>query len=102
MKNDYTLQELNLSHNDITCRGAKKLAEAIKINKVLHTLDVSFNNISDNGAIAIGNCLKDNCTLKELDLSHNLITREGTKAVYHVFQFSTRLNITRQLASLNT
>jgi len=99
LKNNYTLQELNLSHNDITCRGAKKLAEAIQVNKVLQTLDVSFNNISDNGAFVIGNCLKDNFTLKELDLSHNMITCEGTKAVYNAFQFSTKLNITRQFAS---
>ena len=65
----------------------------------MQTLDVSFNNISDNGAFVIGNCLKDNFTLKELDLSHNMITCEGTKAVYNAFQFSTKLNITRQFAS---
>ena len=64
-----TLQELIMSCNTISNKGAKKIAELIKINTTLKTLDISYCNIPDEGAIAISDAYKYSETLQELKLS---------------------------------
>ena len=81
LKEDDTLQELNLSWNRITSEGAKMIGEAIKENKILQKLDISHNSISDDGVAAISDGLKCNISLQELNLSYNMITSEGAKMI---------------------
>ena len=81
LKEDDTLQELNLSHNKITSEGAKMIGEAIKENKILQKLDIRGNSISDDGVAAISDGLKCNISLQELDMSFNNITSEGAKMI---------------------
>ena len=79
LKEDNTLQELDLSYSRITSKGARLIVEAIKVNKTLKKLDIKVNSISDNGATAISDGLKSNNSLQELNMSSNHITSEGAK-----------------------
>ena len=86
LKEDDTLQELNLSNpcnnnNKITSEGAKMIGEAIKVNKILKKLDIYANSISDDGAAAISDGLKYNISLQELNMSYNGITSEGANMI---------------------
>ena len=81
LKEDDTLQELNMSCNKITSEEAKMIGEAIKVNKTLKKLDIHGNSISDDGAAAISDGLKCNISLQELDMSVNKITSEGANMI---------------------
>ena len=91
LKEDDTLQELNLSHNKITSEGAKMIGEAIKENKILQKLDIRGNSISDDGAAAISDGLKCNISLQKLDMSSNKITNEGAKMIGKAIKVNTTL-----------
>ena len=41
LKINVSLQELNLAENKITTEGAKKIAEAIQVTKILQKLNLS-------------------------------------------------------------
>ena len=47
LKEDDTLQKLNMSYNKITNEGAKMIGEAIKVNTTLHTLNLYQYDIND-------------------------------------------------------
>ena len=100
LKEDDTLQELNLSWNKITSEGAKMIGEAIKENKILQKLDIHGNSISDDGAAAISDGLKCNISLQELNMSFNKITSEGAKLIAEAIQVNTTLH-TLDIRQLN-
>ena len=79
-----TLQELNLSHNKISIKGAAKIAEVIAVNAILIKLDISSCNICGDKIGVIGDCLKINATLQELNMSHNCISDQGIKKIAEV------------------
>ena len=76
-----TLQELNISKNNITDEGAQRLAEAIQINKTLQELNISKNNITDEGAKRLAEAIQVNTTLQELNISKNWISKEGVMKI---------------------
>ena len=92
LKEDDTLQELNLSYNKITSEGAKMIGKTIKENKRLQKLEISGNSISDDGAAAISDGLKCNISLQELDMSWNEITSEGAKLIAEAIKANTTLH----------
>ena len=92
LKEDDTLQELNLSYNKITSEGAKMIGEAIKENKILQKLDICGNSISDDGAAAISDGLKCNISLQELNMSSNNIASEGAKLIAEAIKVNTTLH----------
>lgn len=53
----------------------------LKNNKSIETLNLSGNRINDKGVIFITSALKNNKTLKYLDLSDNLITNKGVNSI---------------------
>ena len=84
LKEDNMVQKIDLNsciNKKFNNEGAIKIAEAIKVNKILQKLDISYNNISDNGAAAISDALKSNNSLQILDMSCNKITSEGAKLI---------------------
>ena len=97
LKEDDTLQELNMSYNKITNEGAKMIGEAIKVNKTLQKLDINHNSISDDGAAAISDILKCNSSLQELNVSWNKITNEGAKMIGEAI----KVNKTLQKLNIN-
>ena len=81
LKENRTLQLLNIGRNSIGKGGATTLAEMLKENRTLQQLNVSSNSIGDGGAIAIAEMLKENRTLQQLEVSGNSIGNEGATAL---------------------
>ena len=96
LKEDNTLQELDLAWNNITNEGAKKIAKAIQVTKTLRKLNLNDNQISDDGAAAISDSLKVNKSLQELKIQGRasrcvVITNKGAKYVSEAIQVNTAL-----------
>ena len=81
LKTNNTLCELNLSENDITDEGAKRLAEAIQINTVLQELDISKNWLSKEGILRMLEACTTNRTLHKLVCRHNNVLKSGIEAI---------------------
>ena len=92
LKEDDTLQALNLSRRKISSKEAKLIAEAIKMNKTLTFLDISENSISDEGAAAICDGLRSNNSLQKLDMSFNNITSKGAKWIAKAIKVNVTLH----------
>ena len=92
LKEDDTLQKLNLSWNNIISEEARMIGEAIKVNTTLQKLDIHSNSISDDGAAAISDGLKCNISLQELKMSRNKITSEGAKFIAEAIKVNTTLH----------
>ena len=77
-------QTINLSSEKINDDAAHVLAFGFD-NTTVEELNISENEITDEGAMAIINCLKHNRTLKKLDVSQNRIdTNEMSKILKNV------------------
>ncbi|WAR18715.1 LR74A-like protein, partial [Mya arenaria] len=98
-----TLVWLDLSHNNISLGGAKKLGRALGDMRTLQYLDVSWNHIRLEGAVGLLKGIKhvnlamnglgfegslqleptllENSCLRYLDVSHNRINWEGVSFV---------------------
>ena len=77
----FKLGSLNLSRNEIGCKGAQQLGNALKHqNCTLTKLQLSYNRIDEKGAKTICDALKENsCKLTTLDLKGNNIGDKGAK-----------------------
>lgn len=67
------LTTLDLSLNQIGCKGATELASVLAENKTLRHLNLSDNNLGNRGAEALASGLQLNSTLHSLNLSSNAI-----------------------------
>ena len=81
-----------MGSNKITSEGAKKIAEAIKVNTTLKILTIHGSTISDDGIAAISDSLKSNNSLQELDMGSNKITSEGAKKIAEAIKVNTTLH----------
>lgn len=75
----FKLRSLNLSRNEIGCKGAQQLGDALKHQHcTLTKLQLSYNKIEGKGAETICDALKENsCKLTTLDLKGNNIGEKG-------------------------
>lgn len=71
LKQNSSLQHIDLCGNNVGNEGAKVFAEALKVNSTLIGLDLHNNKIGEEGAYALRDALKVNTTLKTLDLGAN-------------------------------
>ena len=78
---DVRISKLVMFHNDITDRGVTALVEMLKENRTLQQLDISGNSIGGGGATALAGMLKENRTLQQLDVSGNSIGGGGATAL---------------------
>ena len=76
-----SVQQLDLSWNDIGARVAASLTEATITNQVLHSLDLRGCHISDVGAERIGAALPHISRLRWLDVSSCAIGPVGCQVV---------------------
>ena len=91
-----TLQELDLSYNDISDDFAPVFHKMLCTNKILRLLSLKGNShISDQTAIAVADALKQNSSLTSLDLSETSVTINGLSA------FSEAISVNRTVASFN-
>ena len=72
---------IELSRKTLDDDAAHVLAFGLCNNTTTEELNVSYNHITAKGAIAIVDCLKHNKTLKKLDLSWNRIENDGIKKI---------------------
>ena len=81
LETNRTLHELNLSKNNITNKGIKKLAEAIQINNTLQELNISENWIDKKGVMMILEACTNNRALYKLVCRHNNLTKSGLATI---------------------
>ena len=68
-----SLQQLNLSWNQLRMRGAESISRAIKTNRSLTHLDLSYNVFATTGGEILGDSLQTNKTLRLLRIANNNI-----------------------------
>ncbi|CAG8732576.1 11940_t:CDS:2, partial [Gigaspora rosea] len=78
-----SLNDLNLSYNDIDLEEIKVLVEALKTNTTLKSLDLSHIFINLDTGKALAKSLEKNKTLENLSLVHCNISYEVIKALMH-------------------
>lgn len=66
-----TLGFLNLNNNNITCVGAKGIADMLKYNQSVTVLFLNWNKIAFKGAVLLADALSSNMGVQILDLSYN-------------------------------
>eukprot|EP00312_Isochrysidales_sp_CCMP1244_P014706 CAMPEP_0202741946 /NCGR_PEP_ID=MMETSP1388-20130828/4654_1 /ASSEMBLY_ACC=CAM_ASM_000864 /TAXON_ID=37098 /ORGANISM="Isochrysis sp, Strain CCMP1244" /LENGTH=1959 /DNA_ID=CAMNT_0049408819 /DNA_START=358 /DNA_END=6236 /DNA_ORIENTATION=+ len=71
--------KLNLSNNNIGCKGCGSIANGLKVNTALTTLSLGHNDIGSDGAVAIAEALEASALIK-LDLRGNSIGDTGAAA----------------------
>ena len=86
-----SLQELDLSEYGMDDKGAKYLAEALKINTSLQELDFRINQIGEKGAKYLAEELKVNTSLQKLSLGDNEIGDEGAKYLAEALEVNSSL-----------
>ena len=83
-----TLEEINISKNEISCEGAKILAEKLESNKTLKVLRISENSLRDEGVMAI---LTSSDCLEKLDVSNTDLTETGGQMISKAIQFNKKM-----------
>ncbi|XP_073421020.1 dynein regulatory complex subunit 5 [Dendrobates tinctorius] len=78
--NHPSLVHLNLSHNQISDRGARAIGKLLNQSQ-LQTLNLCNNDIRPHGAQAVAHALTKNSSLQILDLRLNHIGDEGGQAL---------------------
>uniref|UniRef100_A0AAA9T3X4 Leucine rich repeat containing 74A n=1 Tax=Bos taurus TaxID=9913 RepID=A0AAA9T3X4_BOVIN len=104
LQENYYLQEMNVSDNDLGLEGARILSEFLQnntsslfslqlsaINVGLQSLDLSWNHLYIRGVVALCNGLRSNVSLKKLDLSMNSFGNEGAAALGEVLRLNSYL-----------
>jgi len=81
LKDNTTVQELNIFNAKLGDAGVEALAEALKVNRTLNHLDMDSNEIDDASAEALAEALKANNMLKRLRLPYNKIGVAGAEAL---------------------
>ncbi|XP_065798121.1 leucine-rich repeat-containing protein 74A [Muntiacus reevesi] len=72
LQENYYLQEINVSDNDLGLKGARILSEFLQNNtSSLFSLQLSGNNFKEESAELFCQALSNNYRIKSLDLSHN-------------------------------
>ncbi|KAL7550286.1 hypothetical protein ACHAWF_013529 [Thalassiosira exigua] len=80
IRDNKTLEEVDLSFSKIGDEGAKSLANALGINTSLKEIGLSHNQISDVGAQHLAKSLAGNKTLHQVLISNNLIGDKGGRS----------------------
>ncbi|XP_059038714.1 leucine-rich repeat-containing protein 74A isoform X5 [Mustela lutreola] len=82
LQENYYLQEMNVSDNDLGLKGARIISEFLQRNiSSLWNLQLSGNNFRDESAELLCQALSTNYQIKTLDLSHNQFSDKGGEYV---------------------
>lgn len=87
LKNNITLESLDLRNNYISDLGVQYLASSV-INSNLKTLNLESNGITTEGAEYLAQILKNNQSLTELYLSKNHLGDQGVELLANVLSDS--------------
>ncbi|KAG7393445.1 NLR, CARD domain-containing protein 3 [Phytophthora pseudosyringae] len=72
-----TLQQLDLSWNQLRAAGSAFIATALSMNYQLRELDLSYNSLGNKGALSLAHALRAGARLRRLTLSYNGISPRG-------------------------
>ena len=101
LKKNTTLKTLNFACCGISALVAESLARALEVNSSLEELDISYNNIGDKGIGHIATALLTNtCSLKILNIS-NCVFYMGSNDMNGRVEFFTALQKNTTLKALN-
>ena len=75
------LHILDLSFNEISCKGVIHLANSLNTNNTMTNLNLSNNKIENDGARALAVMIEKNRMLRYIDLVYNNITDPGISAI---------------------
>ena len=88
------LEILELSGNNIGCKGAASLANSIKLYQKLRVLNLSLNRIGHVGGMALANFgLKYSAHVEKLDLSCNNIGDKGAFSLAYSVKLYQKLRV---------
>ncbi|XP_059038713.1 leucine-rich repeat-containing protein 74A isoform X4 [Mustela lutreola] len=89
LQENYYLQEMNVSDNDLGLKGARIISEFLQRNiSSLWNLQLSGNNFRDESAELLCQALSTNYQIKTLDLSHNQFSDKGGEYVGQMLDIS--------------
>jgi len=83
LQHAHMVTHLDLAHNKICDRGARRLASLLDPEYALHSLVLADNQIHANGCMHLGAHLADNLTLEHLDLRLNRCEDNGVSHLFH-------------------
>jgi len=92
LKDNISLEVLDLRFNEISDRGVIKLLKAIEYHPAINSIYLSKNNISDLGANAFAYFITINPNISILDLSENKISFEGTNNIIKSIRLNTSIH----------
>jgi hypothetical protein len=81
LKENTTVTEISIFHNEIGAKGAAALADALEVNTSVTTISLLSNKIGDEGAAALADALKVNTLVTCMHLANNQIGDEGAAAL---------------------
>eukprot|EP00667_Euglena_gracilis_P029289 EG_transcript_38535 len=81
LKDNTSLQSIDLSGNDIGDDGTAFLADALKGNTTLKEINLDQNVIGPEGAVHLNALLKGNTTLHSISLADNVLGSTGAAHV---------------------
>ena len=86
-----TITDLNLAANQMTRKGWREIADALKKNAKLRTLSLDYNKITDEDVAVIADGLRHSTTLRSVDLEANRIRDEGGRILLDVVKENEKL-----------
>ena len=72
---------ISLKLCNITDIGAINIAEAIQMSSTLQNINISNNDISTEGLLCFLEAVKNNCALQVVNITHNNVTRSGSTSI---------------------
>ncbi|XP_075927482.1 uncharacterized protein LOC116948252 [Petromyzon marinus] len=88
MSSNYSVKELDLSHNEFSEMGGEHLGQLLAHNETLEELELSWNHLRLKGAVALCAGLRVNYALTHLHLSVNGLGNEGALAMAEALKFN--------------
>jgi len=91
LKYSNTIRKLNLSNNDIKCKGIVSLCSFLFFNNKITKLDLSNNFFSSEGMKILGKMLEKNKTILDLNISGNMQTKSDNFRLGYSLEKNTTL-----------
>ncbi|XP_058148976.1 leucine-rich repeat-containing protein 74A [Dasypus novemcinctus] len=94
LQENYYLQEMNISGNNLGLEGARIISEFLRRNtSSLWNLQLSGNNFKEDSAELFCQALSSNYRIKKLDLSHNQFSDKGGEQLGQMLALNVGLQV---------
>ena len=93
LEKNKTITSLNLSYNNISNVGCKRISKYLKNTNILKHLNLKDNSIGNEGCIILSDIIKNIKNLNYLNLSMNVIYSKGINAILNALSLNKRYAI---------